>query len=72
MTQTAKEESTGSLLLDPQSLAKEVQQLTKQMRAAAAELDFEKAADLRDEIKQLKEKYTSLYFSTLPLQGEKR
>lgn len=72
MTQTAKEESTGSLLLDPQSLAKQVQQLTKQMRAAAAELDFEKAADLRDEIKQLKEKYTSLYFSTLPLQGEKR
>ena len=37
-------------------LTKLISQVEKQMRAAAADLNFEQAAELRDKVKQLEEK----------------
>jgi excinuclease ABC subunit B len=42
-------------LPDAESLRKRIAELEKQMKAAAKELDFEKAASLRDEIRGLRE-----------------
>jgi excinuclease ABC subunit B len=42
-------------LSDPESLRRRVAELEKQMRAAAKDLDFERAAALRDELRSLKE-----------------
>jgi len=42
--------------LDEKSLAKELKRLEKEMLQAAQNLEFEKAAKLRDELKQLREK----------------
>ncbi len=42
-------------VLNKKELKKEIDQLTRRMNRAAAELDFELAAELRDEIKELKE-----------------
>lgn len=39
---------------DPQSLAKAIAELEKEMRAAAKRLEFEQAAALRDRIKELR------------------
>jgi excinuclease ABC subunit B len=40
---------------NPQEIAREVERLTKQMKKASKELEFEKAAELRDRIRELKE-----------------
>ncbi len=46
--------------LDPAKMEKEVRKLEKDMRKYAAELEFEKAAELRDRIQNLREKILSL------------
>ncbi|ACS79896.1 excinuclease ABC subunit UvrB [Maridesulfovibrio salexigens] len=46
--------------LDPAKMEKEVRKLEKDMRKYAAELEFEKAAELRDRIQVLREKILSL------------
>lgn len=46
--------------LDPAKMEKEVRKLEKDMRKYAAELEFEKAAELRDRIQHLREKILSL------------
>lgn len=46
--------------LDPAKMEKEVRKLEKDMRKYAAELEFEKAAELRDRIQRLREKILSL------------
>ncbi|WP_320175700.1 excinuclease ABC subunit UvrB [Maridesulfovibrio sp.] len=46
--------------LDPAKMEKEVRKLEKDMRKYAAELEFEKAAELRDRIQGLREKILSL------------
>ena len=43
------------MLRDPAALMKRVESLKKKMLAAAANLEFEEAARLRDEIKRLEE-----------------
>jgi excinuclease ABC subunit B len=48
-------ERPGAELPDAASLRKRIVELEKQMKAAAKELDFEKAAQLRDEIRGLRE-----------------
>ena len=40
-----------------EELAKLLETLTRNMHTAAAELNFEKAAELRDEIAQIREQY---------------
>ncbi|MCX8036186.1 MAG: excinuclease ABC subunit UvrB [Candidatus Sumerlaeia bacterium] len=47
-------------LADPAALAKEIKKLRKQMLDAAAKLDFEKAAELRDKLFALEKKVTTL------------
>ncbi|TIH19864.1 excinuclease ABC subunit UvrB [Marinifilum sp. JC120] len=46
--------------LDPAKMEKEVRKLERDMRKYAAELEFEKAAELRDRIQVLREKILSL------------
>ena len=41
-------------LMNKKELGKEIDRLTKKMNKAAVELEFERAADLRDEITELK------------------
>jgi len=41
--------------LDGPSLAKRIGELEKEMKAAAKELDFERAAQIRDELRGLRE-----------------
>ncbi|WP_434634172.1 excinuclease ABC subunit UvrB [Chromobacterium sp. CV08] len=43
-------------MMDEKSLAKEIKRLEKEMLEAARNLEFERAASIRDELKQLKEK----------------
>ncbi|OHX11727.1 excinuclease ABC subunit UvrB [Chromobacterium sphagni] len=43
-------------MMDEKSLAKEIKRLEKEMMEAARNLEFERAARVRDELKQLKEK----------------
>ena len=40
--------------MNQKELRKEIEKLTKKMNRAAVELEFEKAAELRDQIKELK------------------
>jgi excinuclease ABC subunit B len=47
------EKSAKYEVLSPQALAKKIQQLEKQMRQHAKNMEFEQAAAVRDEIKQL-------------------
>jgi len=47
-------------LADPQALAKTINKLRKEMLTAAAKLDFEKAAALRDKLFALEKKVTTL------------
>jgi excinuclease ABC subunit B len=42
--------------MDPKQLAKELKRLEKEMMNAAQNLEFEKAANLRDELKRLRER----------------
>ena len=44
----------------PEEISRMVQQLKKEMKQAAAQLDFEKAAELRDRIKELQEREIGL------------
>lgn len=46
----------GDAPVDPKALAKEIKQLERQMREAAKELEFERAAALRDKIALLRER----------------
>jgi excinuclease ABC subunit B len=39
----------------PQEIEREVERLTKQMKKASKELEFEKAAELRDRIRELRQ-----------------
>jgi excinuclease UvrABC nuclease subunit len=41
-----------------------IRELTSQMDLAAANLEFEKAAELRDTIKQIKDKALVVFFSS--------
>ncbi|MDK2957806.1 MAG: excinuclease subunit [Desulfovibrionales bacterium] len=45
----------GEEVLDPKQIEKHIRKLEREMREAAAELAFERAADLRDEIARLRE-----------------
>ena len=40
---------------NPQEIGREVERLTRQMKKASKELEFEKAAELRDRIRELKQ-----------------
>ncbi|KZE33910.1 excinuclease ABC subunit B [Crenobacter luteus] len=51
----ALKEAARVAMLDEKSLAKEIKRLEKEMMEAAKNLEFEKAAKLRDELKALKE-----------------
>jgi excinuclease ABC subunit B len=52
-TDAVAEESP--LFGSPQEIEREVERLTKQMKKASKELEFEKAAELRDRIRELKQ-----------------
>ncbi len=54
--ENARSEEYGAYLSDPESLGKEIKKLEKKMREAAKELEFERAAELRDRIKVLRER----------------
>ena len=43
------------MVLDEKALAKEIKRIEKEMLEAARNLEFEKAANLRDQLKVLKE-----------------
>ncbi|MES2608169.1 MAG: excinuclease ABC subunit UvrB [Pseudomonadota bacterium] len=51
----ASAEKVLQLHLDTTKIAKQIADVEKKMRKAAGDLDFEKAAELRDELKQLQE-----------------
>lgn len=51
----AAAEKVAQLHLDATKLAKKITDLEKKMRKAASDLDFEKAAEYRDELKELQE-----------------
>jgi len=46
---------SAEALPDPETLRRRIVELEKQMKAAAKDLDFEKAASLRDELRSLRE-----------------
>ena len=46
---------TDSGVVDAEELRKKIKDLTKKMRKAAEDLEFEQAADLRDEIHKLED-----------------
>ncbi len=48
-------EEAAAYGLDPEEIAKEIKKLERDMRAAAKELEFERAAELRDRIKHMRE-----------------
>jgi len=50
-----KRSSVDALRMDEKQLAREIKRLEKDMMSAARDLDFERAASLRDELKALKE-----------------
>lgn len=49
-----KSKSTGAEIMDKESLGALIESLTKEMKLAARELEFERAAALRDRIEELK------------------
>ncbi len=53
-------EDAGDYVLNPVKLDKEIKRLEKEMRSAAKELEFERAAQLRDRIGLLREKFLQL------------
>lgn len=53
---TLHDSAQQELLHDPAKLAKHIEKLKKQMHTAAGNLEFEEAADLRDQIKTLEDK----------------
>lgn len=62
----AAEKNSGDIEKDPESMSrteleKWIQKLTRQMQKAAAELDFETAAELRDKMMILKKEYRKNY-----------
>ena len=63
-TPVAKEEREAFLRQD--EFDSRIEELHKQMRQAAANLDFERAATLRDRIKSLKDRELGLAVSTPP------
>ena len=52
----ALKEKARVAMMDAKALAKEIKRLEKEMQEAARNLEFERAARLRDELKALKEK----------------
>ncbi len=52
--------STRELVTNPKDLAKTIKELEKEMFAAAQALEFERAAELRDQIRQLRESFRAL------------
>ncbi|HHW21671.1 MAG TPA: excinuclease ABC subunit UvrB [Clostridiaceae bacterium] len=50
----SKDKHTGAEMLDKSSIAAMIENLTKEMKKAARELEFEKAAVIRDQIEELK------------------
>jgi excinuclease ABC subunit B len=50
-----KDRRTGAEMLDKSSIAAMIESLTKEMRKAAKELEFEQAAIIRDQIEELKQ-----------------
>lgn len=52
---TSRGKSAANVLKDEKALAKEIKRLEKEMLDAARNLEFERAAKLRDELRQLKE-----------------
>ncbi len=57
------------LMLTPQELEATVERLEREMRRAAANLEFEKAAKLRDQIAELKKGLGEPYFAPAGLRG---
>ena len=51
----AAAEKVAKLHIDITKIAKQIADLEKKMRKAAGDLDFEKAAQFRDELKQLRD-----------------
>jgi excinuclease UvrABC helicase subunit UvrB len=49
----AKSEATAVKMSDLKNIDREIKRLTKEMKAYAADLEFEKAMKCRDEIKRL-------------------
>ena len=60
------EETTFDEIASEEQLQKLIPDLEKQMRAAAANFEFEKAAALRDRIRALKQKNVGMLFQPLP------
>ncbi len=58
--------------LDTEELTKTVASLRKSMRSAAADLDFERAAEFRDRIKELEEGALLAGFEAKPRQGRSK
>ena len=59
--------------VSPEEVARRVRELRKQMRAAVEELEFERAAEIRDEIKSLEQGAVMAGFETRPAtRGEPR
>lgn len=54
-----KDEDYAGYLADPELLGKEIKKLEKKMREAAKELEFERAAELRDRINVLRDRLIS-------------
>src|SRR5205085_5770642 len=59
-------DAAAAQIRNEQQLAQLLQQLEKQMREAAKKFEFERAAQLRDRIRSLKQKDLSGLFSTRP------
>ncbi|MNG28786.1 UvrABC system protein B [compost metagenome] len=50
-----RKSALSTVVLDEKALAKEIKRIEKEMLEAARNLEFEKAANLRDQLKVLKE-----------------
>lgn len=59
--------ATDDVALDPKALAKQITALEQQMRTAAANLEFEEAARLRDEIRWLENKDLGIAVAPSPV-----
>lgn len=65
------DQEQAKFLHDPAALRKKIKLLDDRMRKAAADLEFEEAANLRDEIKRLEAAELGLSGVSLPDQGSK-